>query len=681
MNAVAVIFGVAAILASGTSSPTKRDTEIATNEQEFEASHVGLIISPILSTSEIREIEVYWSHSCFRSGDTIALYTEEPSTNSTPIYSFQPTASSGIRQTGIDAEFVPSSSLTFERQCLGYHVAWLRDDSIMKTNCLETRPNWMADRKEALGSKRFRDLFLPGTHNSGSYSIVEEPTSENIVSKYIICQDEDILAQLIYGVRYLDIRAGYYSSSDPVWWVNHGLFKVVEMQEVIDDVKTFLDNTEEIVIFDVQEFPVGFGTDLTIHAKLVAYLEEQFADYLLPKSYGWSTSLETVWASGKRLIIGYDESSVVPLYDSIWPCVTQQWGDVRTISDLYTYLSGIESAALSSSAVNPRSAMAELTPNTWDILLDRLGGLRQMADDVNVNVTKWFRHLVCGYVGSHPKVCCDVLTSQPTPTSTALGFWGDGLPFNKNTGCGKSLIRSNMETLGTFPFVARIGFINVDNGRTKYPCSGVIVNERTVLTTGTCALATSNSYKLQTVLLGEFDEADNPDCNSLFCGLPTQEYNISYVVKHPDFRSETFENNIALIRLQTPIDFTVTAQSICLLESENYNLVGKMPVLVGWGKISSQKEKPTQQQWLETKILPKQDCSTFMNRGFSVDLCAGSAKEPCSGFSGSPLVLKYGDTYTLVGILSYGSDCEINSNSPSAYVSVAKYADWILTNS
>lgn len=34
--------------------------------------------------------------------------------------------------------------------------------------------------------------------------------------------------------------------------------------------------------------------------------------------------------------------------------------------------------------------MAELTPNTWDIILDRLGGLRQMAEDVNANVTSWY---------------------------------------------------------------------------------------------------------------------------------------------------------------------------------------------------------------------------------------------------------------------------------------------------
>ena len=73
----------------------------------------------------------------------------------------------------------------------------------------------------------------------------------------ITLQDEDILGQLIYGARYLDIRVGYYASQEIEWWGSHGVVAVVPFQTVINDVKTFLNNTDEIVIFDVQEFPVG----------------------------------------------------------------------------------------------------------------------------------------------------------------------------------------------------------------------------------------------------------------------------------------------------------------------------------------------------------------------------------------------------------------------------------------
>lgn len=78
-----------------------------------------------------------------------------------------------------------------------------------------------------------------------------------VIVRIIKLQDVDVLAQLIYGVRYLDIRVGHYPNTNSIWWANHGVFKSVPMQNVVNQVKAFLDNTNEIVIFDVQEFPVG----------------------------------------------------------------------------------------------------------------------------------------------------------------------------------------------------------------------------------------------------------------------------------------------------------------------------------------------------------------------------------------------------------------------------------------
>jgi hypothetical protein len=70
-------------------------------------------------------------------------------------------------------------------------------------------------------------------------------------------QEEDVLSQLIHGVRYLDIRVAYYADRDEVWWVSHGIIPVHPLQPVFDDVRTFLQNTNEIVILDFHGFPVG----------------------------------------------------------------------------------------------------------------------------------------------------------------------------------------------------------------------------------------------------------------------------------------------------------------------------------------------------------------------------------------------------------------------------------------
>lgn len=361
------------------------------NGDDFQESHVGLIISPMMSESMIRELEVYWNHPKYRSdSDRIALYRDDPANGSEPILILEPKSSSGIKGTGIQAEYLPTTNLTYRRQCLEYYVAWLRNGTLRKVNCLETRPNWMAERKEILGPLKMNKIFLPGTHDSASYAIHKRADREDIIEKYVITQDVDVLAQLIYGVRYLDIRVGYYPRTNEIWWANHGIVQLMPLRIIIEQVKEFLDNTEEIVIFDVQEFPVGFHKNLSIHQQFVKYLEKQFMGYYLPYKTGWFTTLNAIWSSKRRLIIGYDEKQIVSFYESLWPCVTHQWGNVRTIDDLYRYLNRIETSSQWDNKTTPRSAMAELTPNTWDVILNRLGGLRRMADRVNANVTSWY---------------------------------------------------------------------------------------------------------------------------------------------------------------------------------------------------------------------------------------------------------------------------------------------------
>lgn len=34
--------------------------------------------------------------------------------------------------------------------------------------------------------------------------------------------------------------------------------------------------------------------------------------------------------------------------------------------------------------------MAELTPTAWDVLTDKWGGLRQIADQSNHHISKWY---------------------------------------------------------------------------------------------------------------------------------------------------------------------------------------------------------------------------------------------------------------------------------------------------
>ncbi|XP_011346667.1 chymotrypsin-like protease CTRL-1 [Ooceraea biroi] len=289
------------------------------------------------------------------------------------------------------------------------------------------------------------------------------------------------------------------------------------------------------------------------------------------------------------------------------------------------------------------------------------------------------RQAVCGYDQTRVKICCSIddYSEQPTYVNSDASY---PTQSSSNVQCGRSLIRDNVNALGSYPFVARIGFINTVTGETKYSCNGVIVNERTVLTTATCALAKSDRYKLCSVLIGEYNTESDPDCDKLFCGHQATSHDVSYVIKHPDYDVASFSNNVALLRLKKAIEYTATAQPICFIPEDRYVSLGSTCTVVGWGKLSGQKAQPTTQQSLQLRLVPKQQCSDYLSQGLSVELCAKGSCEPCTGYSGSPLLYKYADMYFLVGILSYGSSCDSSTVSPSAFVNVQRYTRWILEN-
>jgi len=142
--------------------------------------------------------------------------------------------------------------------CYGFYFHLLTDEAEkVTTGCMRTNANWMRDMKQALSPRKFRQIFIPGTHDSASFKYNFHPSKDNIVSKYSLTQDGDITTQLLHGIRYLDLRVGYYRSSEIKFWANHGISRLHPLIDIIRQVKDFIDQTEEIVILDIQEFPIG----------------------------------------------------------------------------------------------------------------------------------------------------------------------------------------------------------------------------------------------------------------------------------------------------------------------------------------------------------------------------------------------------------------------------------------
>ena len=79
----------------------------------------------------------------------------------------------------------------------------------------------------------------------------------NIIQKFSICQDEDVWTQLLFGVRYLDLRVSYYPESPEKFWIVHDFVRLNPLHEVVSDVRRFMSVTKEMVILDFHRFPQG----------------------------------------------------------------------------------------------------------------------------------------------------------------------------------------------------------------------------------------------------------------------------------------------------------------------------------------------------------------------------------------------------------------------------------------
>uniref|UniRef100_A0A1B0GLG1 Putative chymotrypsin-like protease ctrl-1 rhagoletis zephyria n=1 Tax=Lutzomyia longipalpis TaxID=7200 RepID=A0A1B0GLG1_LUTLO len=290
----------------------------------------------------------------------------------------------------------------------------------------------------------------------------------------------------------------------------------------------------------------------------------------------------------------------------------------------------------------------------------------------------------CGSSGSEPMICCPRVGENPDTNPDVSA------PINID--CGKSLVRGQFyKGLGAFPFVARVGFKNLNSGSMSYPCTGSIITRRVILTAAHCALAKADGHRLSSVRIGEYDASRDPDCaGSGFCAPPALNHAISHVVVHPDYEAGKYHHDIALLILRTPINFTVAAQPLCLYPDRTNLIVGKRGTIVGWGKLSSVGVKSSEMQFLDVPLAPWDLCLKVYSTTGALEspksiegqwLCAGGeSRDACQGFGGAPLVIRDDNVYNQIGIMSFGSDSCGSPKVPSVYTSISFFYQWIQDN-
>lgn len=159
-------------------------------------------------------------------------------------------------------------------------------------------------------------------------------------------------------------------------------------------------------------------------------------------------------------------------------------------------------------------------------------------------------------------------------------------------------------------------------------------------------------------------------------------YSVDRIINHEHYNTETHDNDIALLKLNSPLSFTSTVKPVCLPNFGMEFSAGSPAWITGWGTLSSGGFSPDTLNQAEVTIYSRETCNEPQVLDGMITqsmICAGKLEggvDSCQGDSGGPLVVKAGNVWWLAGDTSWGIGCALR-NRPGVYGNVTYFINWI----
>lgn len=217
-------------------------------------------------------------------------------------------------------------------------------------------------------------------------------------------------------------------------------------------------------------------------------------------------------------------------------------------------------------------------------------------------------------------------------------------------------------------------------------CGGTIIAPNWILTACHC---------LEDITTGVFFQPNQID---VYAGISLrsakntgQRRDVLQIIRNAGWNRNTFANDIALLRLSTPLTFNANVQSVRYATAADANAgvtnAGVNTLISGWGLLAAGGVQPNQLQSVNVPIIANATAQTQWAPGRNITANmlptqragGGAGQGACNGDSGGPVIVLNGGIPIVAGIVSFGVPCALAGVS-DIHTRVSNYCDWISDN-